>query len=256
MTTATYLYCIVRSARKPRGSERAAVPGGTAPSLLPVGESLWLVTSEVPLERYGPGPVSSVLQDLERVSEIALAHEAVVEQFARQRGCTVVPMKLFTMFSTPAKAVAEMRGRMDEIAPVLDRIAGAHEWGVRVVRRRGATPAGARVRATTGTAFLAARKQARDEVRETARQAAQAAEAAFDALAPLARASRRRDGAPAGAIPPLLDAAFLVPVRHRTRFEAEAQRLASTCARAGADMTVSGPWPAYNFVQPDEEGRA
>ena len=56
----------------------------------------------------------------------------------------------------------------------------------------------------------------------------------------------------AGVTPPLLDAAFLVPAARRTRFTNAARREAEACARAGAQLTISGPWPAYNFIQPDE----
>ena len=34
----------------------------------------------------------------------------------------------------------------------------------------------------------------------------------------------------------------------RARFKAEAKRQAALCASAGADMTLTGPWPAYNFI--------
>jgi hypothetical protein len=57
-------------------------------------------------------------------------------------------------------------------------------------------------------------------------------------------------------VPPLLDAAFLVPTGKRARFQAAARRLAQACARAGADLTLTGPWPAYNFVQHAGEARA
>ena len=49
--------------------------------------------------------------------------------------------------------------------------------------------------------------------------------------------------------PPLLDAAFLVPAPRRTRFKATARKLAAAGARSGTEITVTGPWPAYNFVR-------
>jgi hypothetical protein len=48
--------------------------------------------------------------------------------------------------------------------------------------------------------------------------------------------------------PPILEAAFLVPASARARFKLEARRQAGACAAAGADMTLTGPWPAYSFV--------
>ena len=69
-------------------------------------------------------------------------------------------------------------------------------------------------------------------------------------LAPVARATRRRETEPKGVVtPPLLDAAFLVPAASLARFKSAARRAAASCARAGAEMTLTGPWPPYNFVQ-------
>jgi hypothetical protein len=106
------------------------------------------------------------------------------------------------------------------------------------------------VKPSSGAAFLAAKKEARDVARAAVHAAAESAERAFTTLAALARDARRRDGAPDGAsTPPLLDAAFLVPTTRRARFKAAARKLAATNAKTGAEMTLSGPWPSYNFVQ-------
>jgi hypothetical protein len=40
-----------------------------------------------------------------------------------------------------------------------------------------------------------------------------------------------------------------VPVAQRARFRAAVKRLAAETQRAGAGTTLTGPWPAYNFVQ-------
>lgn len=230
------------------------IPGGTTPKLIPAGRSLWLAISQVPLDRYGPDPLEAALRDLDWVSQVAVSHEAVVEHFARSRAAAVVPMKLFTMFSSEDRAVAEMQARREQIDGVLARIAGCEEWGVRVTRgpARAGQPAPA-PRARTGAAFLAARKQDRDAARASLEMAAGAAASVFDELSPIAKDARQRRDAPSGAAAPLLDAAFLVPSARRAKFRVAARRAARTCADAGAEMTLTGPWPAYNFVQPPAE---
>lgn len=251
--TATYLYCVVRSPRRPSAAHvPRGVSGGQPPVIVPLGSQLWLVVSEVSLDVYGPEKLDAALRDLDWVSSVAVAHESVVEHFTRAAKSAVVPMKLFTMFSSLERAVEEMQGRRAEIAEVLERIAGCEEWGVRVTRlpsRVTASSAGVR-RITSGAAFLAAKKAVRDQTHEAARLAAEAAEDAFAALAAVAREARRRDDVPSAATTrPLLDAAFLVPSRSRSRFHSTAQKLAESCAAAGSEMVVSGPWPAYNFIQ-------
>ena len=256
-STATYLYGLVASAAVPSLARvPAGVPGATRPVIVPVARSLRLVVAEVPLETYGPGALEQGLRDLQWVGAVAVAHESVVEYFARRRAATVVPMKLFTMFSTVERALADVARRRREIDAVLAGIRGCAEWGVRVTLpppKSAAARSGPR--ATSGAAFLAAKKQARDESREAVMAAAEAAEDAFEILAAIARGARRRGGGePEGAVrPPLLDAAFLVPAGAALgRFKRAATRAAQRCARTGARMTLTGPWPAYNFVQAED----
>lgn len=250
--TATYVYCVAHASAKPRESRPpGGLPGAAPPRLLDAGSPLWIVCASVPLGSYGSGVLESALRDLNWVGDIAVAHESVVEQFAQQKNTTVVPMKLFTMFSSDERAIDEMRSRRREILRVVKRIAGCEEWGVRITRTAPAPPRdGEAATPASGAAFLAAKKQARDAARELARVAVEAADAAYATLSALSRDARRRDDAPDGSVtPPLLDAAFLVPAARRTRFKAAARKLAAASAKTGTEITVTGPWPAYNFVQ-------
>ena len=250
----TYLYAIVKSAAKPpTAGAPAGLPGAERRVSLKAADALWLIASEVPLDVYGPESLERHLGDLDWVGRIALAHEAVVEYFARRRGAAVIPMKLFTMFSSPQRAVDEIAKRKRAIGAAMRRIAGAEEWGVRVTRAEAPHPPTHSARPSSGAAFLAAKKQARDDQRVAKAAAADAAAGVFDALAKVARESRRREHPPAGgATPPLLDAAFLVAAGRRASFTRAAGHEAARCARAGAHLTLSGPWPAYNFVQGTE----
>lgn len=252
-TTAVYLYCVVRAARKPSlGRVPAGLAGAARPEAHRLAGSLWLMTADVPLAAYGPEHLEARLRDLEWVSETAIAHEAVVEHFARGRGAVVVPMTLFTMFSSTEKAIEEVGQGRATIERAMKHIAGSEEWGIRIARKPGATPPGASgktSRPTTGAAFLTARKEARDATSSVRMAALAAADAAFDRLGRHARDARRRERRQEpGANPPLLEAAFLVAAGARARFKAEARRQAAACAAAGAELTLTGPWPAYNFV--------
>lgn len=251
MSVATYLYCIVKAPGKPStGRAPVGLPDASGLQIVPATPPLWLVTAAVPLNVYGPGALEAALSDLDWVGRIALAHESVVEHFARRRGLTVIPMKLFTMFSGPDRAVAEIGSRRAAIGRVMRTIAGAEEWGVRIVRGDlPVAPARGHQRPASGAAFLHTRKRLRDEVRAARLLAADAATDAFTRLSRTARRSvRREDPPPSGVTPPLLDAAFLVPLRSRATFTAGAEREAVACARAGAQLTITGPWPPYHFV--------
>src|SRR5439155_1174601 len=101
----------------------AGVQDGTAPDVVALAPSLWLVTSQVPLDVYGSPHLDARLRDLDWVSDAAVAHEAVVERFAAAPAATVVPMKLFTMFSSIDRAIEDVRGRRAALQRVLKRIA-------------------------------------------------------------------------------------------------------------------------------------
>jgi hypothetical protein len=160
-------------------------------------------------------------------------------------------MKLFTMFSSSDRAIEDVRGRRADIQAIVKRIAGCEEWGVRMTRTaaRARTKRPVETKQASGIAFLAAKKEARDVAREAVLAVTATADHTFSSLAAIARDARRRDDVPEGVPPPLLDAAFLVPATRRSRFRAAVRRLARDTVKVGADVTLSGPWPAYNFVQ-------
>ena len=248
--TATYLYCIVHASRVPSPSRAPrGLPGATPPAVAGLARSFWLVTASVPLDMYAPEPLEASLRNVQWVTDIALAHESVVEHFAQQTGATVIPMKLFTLFSSEKLALEETRSRVPDLEAVVRRIAGCEEWGVRITRRlptAEVSPSRAD-KAESGTDFLSAKKAARDRARESAGAAAEAAENAYSSLSAIARDARRRRDPPDGATtPPLLDAAFLVPLDRRRRFKAAVKKLADSSGRTV--VTLTGPWPSYNFI--------
>lgn len=236
----------------------SGLPSGTPPTRLAIAKDWWAIVSDVPLEIYGSAGLERRLRDLEWVGGVALAHERVVEHFFSLRGATVVPLKLFTMFSSAERAVSELKSRRGALVRTARRIAGAQEWGLRITRapERSARSRAAPARASSGTAFLAAKRRARDAAAERRAAVLEAAESAFDALSAIARDARARDARhEPGTNPPVLEAALLVPTSARAAFAREARRQAAACSKAGAVLTITGPWPAYNFVQPSEDAQ-
>ena len=222
-----------------------------------IGRSRWAVVGLVPLDRYGEAGIAAGVRDLDWVSKIAMAHEAVVEHFSRARGATVVPMKLFTMFSSAERLVQDLRSHQAGISATIARIRGAREWGVRVLRAQPTgRPASRSQPIRSGAAFLAAKKQARDDARLELEAARHAADGAFRLLATSRGMHAGETTFPDGATaPPLLDAAFLVPDRtDRAVSRRGAPRLCRMPPRWAA-VTLTGPWPAYNFVGPSRARR-
>jgi hypothetical protein len=251
--TATYVYCLVQAPRRPAMAGAPRGLPGTGP-LRPaqVSDDLWLVVADAPLAQYGAAPIERKLRDLEWVALRGAAHARVVERFARR--FTTLPMKLFTLFTSDARAVAHVRAGEARVRRVLERVAGCQEWGVRVradpalARRRMQSPAASAPGARAGTRFLLAKKRQLDVAREVLREGRAAVEEAFENLGSVAEATRRRPADELNGTRVVLDAALLVPLRGLSRFKHATRRAATDLAARGYRLTLTGPWPAYNFV--------
>jgi Gas vesicle synthesis protein GvpL/GvpF len=251
---ATYLYCLVHAERRPSlaGAPRG-LPGLGPLRVIPAAGDLWLVAAPAPLAHYGSAPIERHLRDLEWVALRGAAHARVVEHFARR--LTTLPMKLFTLFNGEERAVAHVREAEARVRRVLERVDGCREWGVRVRldpalawRRGQARPKAATPVRRSGTRFLLAKKRELDVAREVLREGRAAVEEAFEELAGLADATRRRSAAELDGTRVVLDAALLVPARQLTRFKRTVRRRLTGLAACGYRLTLTGPWPAYNFV--------
>jgi hypothetical protein len=223
------------------------------PRLVPAGSSFWLIAADAPLVLYDSAPIDRRLRDLTWVSTCAVAHEAVVEHLAKAG--TVIPMKLFTLFASDERALVHIRQTRARLAQMVRRVAGRHEWGVRVSFDPERAPARSRrppreaARGRPGTRFLMRKKTEQHAARRLAAQAHADVEWAFRQLRRGADDARRRAplDAEAGARV-LLDAVFLVPSTKVTRFQAAVKGVSARLVEAGCAVTLTGPWPPYNFV--------
>ncbi|HEX2642640.1 MAG TPA: GvpL/GvpF family gas vesicle protein [Thermoanaerobaculia bacterium] len=259
---ATYVYCLVRSAEAPSlKGVPAGLPGVSAVRLLEVRKSggdgkdgLWLAVADAPLPDYAAEAIEGRLQDLSWVSDRALAHEAVIEFFLGR--ATVLPMKLFTLFSSEEKAQRDLAADVARLHRVLDRVEGCSEWGVRVhldeARAREAQARELRPgeRDASGTGFLLRKKREQEAARGLSARLRSEMDEVFAELARTASDSLRRAPVPgeAGARL-LLDGAFLVHSSHTAQFETGVQRCAERLAGLGCEVTLTGPWPAYHFLE-------
>ena len=251
-TSATYLYCLVRApGTLPVESTPPGLPGLSAPRALAVGDGLWLVAADAPLPEYGAASIQANLQDLDWVSSRAMAHEAMVEHFGKTG--TVVPMKLFTLFAGDDRALEHIRSERGRLDRVLDRIAGCQEWGVlvrfdeakakEVAAEETRSAAGAK---SAGTAFLLRKKMEQEASRTLRDRLRGEMDEVFSDLEGQAAESRRRE--PVSPSPLLLDGAFLVRSAQTASFEKTVDRWAKRLSERACEVTLTGPWPPYNFI--------
>jgi Gas vesicle synthesis protein GvpL/GvpF len=268
----TYVYCVVRAEAEPDVAVKAArLPEAGAPRTVPLASRTWLVLADVPMGIYGSAALDQRLKDLEWIGAVGLAHQAMVDACLKHEA--VVPMKVLTIFANVARAKKEMQRHADRLRAAMQQVAGCVEWGVRVTRAK--QPARTLHRretqpwmqpqaqalpqpqkqtppAATGRAFLEAKVQHRQAVREETETLDRHLRTLADTLNDVTRDVRYRLEQPAGAtVPVLLDAAYLVPRRSERQFRAQVRAKSQPLLARGCRVTVTGPWPAYSFVSPD-----
>jgi len=250
----TYLYCVVAADRRPRLTRApAGLPGAGPVRLLDVDKGLFIAVADLPLVRYSESAINKGLADLDWVSRIAIAHEKVVESFIASTA--VLPMKLFTIFTTDDRALDHVRAQRARIATLVKRVANHQEWGIRVVLDRTLAAALSKkkvaTRSNSGISYLRQKKAQRDASTQLASHARDTVADLFDRLAARAGDAKRRAASelPVQGGPLLLDAAFLIPRARSATFKAMAARESKALARHGYGLTVTGPWPPYTFVQ-------
>jgi hypothetical protein len=255
----TYVYCLVRSARRPTlPAVSTGLPGSRDLRLIPAGDRLWMVAATVNASEFDESALSKGLQQLDWVGPRAMAHEAVVEHYLS--AAAVLPMQLFTLFTSDERAVAHVtrdRARVERILARLDR---HHEWGLRLmfddVAAQAAVEAAAVPRrgrgevAVSGAAYLRRKRDLLASTRDSLARARTAATRLYTSMSREAAAARRRRATEAAAPDSrlLLDAAFLVPVRRTAAFRRALAAQARNLTAAGIVVSLTGPWPAYNFI--------
>jgi hypothetical protein len=106
------------------------------------------------------------------------------------------------------------------------------------------------VKAESGAAYLSRKRDLFDVTRVQLAAARTAADRLYRAMSREATEARRRrsteQAAPGSRL--LLDAAFLVPTRRAGAFRRALRQHARTLSGSGLVVSLTGPWPPYNFV--------
>lgn len=243
---ATYVYCLVQSAKPPstRGVP-ASVPGAGAPRLLAIDRDVWAVVSDAPLERFSGERLQQEMQDVEAISRHAVAHAAVIEFFFRR--VPVIPLKLFTLFSSDEKVRAHVRDQLAPLKRMFTALRGLEEWGVRIIA--GEVEAESARTLDSGRNYLQVKKRLNAQTAAPPRATLRAIDDALRALGRVASKTRTETlPAPGRGRPYAAGASFLVAAKRRPAWKKRAAALASELAGQGHRLEMSGPWPPYHFV--------
>jgi hypothetical protein len=86
--------------------------------------------ARVPADEYNPDAIEEKLRDLPWVAAQGVAHERVVAWFVDH--AQIVPVPLFTMYSSEDALHEEVRRRADSIVARLQRFSGLREWDIKI----------------------------------------------------------------------------------------------------------------------------
>jgi hypothetical protein len=216
-------------------------------------DQISIVVADVLSETYNAATLEKKLGDLDWVSRCGAAHHAVAEALLAAHA--VLPLRLFTLFSSDARATAALRKSKARIARAFARVKDRQEWVLRIGKpdpalastdQRAAGPP----RSTSGTTFLQAKAGARQE--EARRRAVVATDVVrvFETMHDMADEAATRP-IPAGTNL-LLDAAFLLPKGRINRVRQALTSAAATLLSEGCSISLTGPWPPYSFASLDK----
>ena len=258
MSEATYLYGLVRAPRRPRSRRLPrGCPASRRCGRSTPGGGLWLLVAGAPLagvrRRGDPAPALRPLLGLRPRPRPRGDDRALLRRRAR-----CLPMKLFTLFASDERAVAYIRERPGAARTGCSTgWTGRVEWGVRV-----------RLDDARAREVLAAEAQA-ERTLELGQGLPAAQEAGAGRLPRARRPAPRRDGrrlrrAGRGGLrggPPRARglAGVRRPAAARRRLprppgaRARSSRpwssgAPSRLAPRACDVTLTGPWPPYNFI--------
>lgn len=201
-----------------------------------------------------PGVLEQELRDPKRLETVARAHHEVVE--ACFRSGPTVPFRLGTLYRSDEGVRDLLAQRGEELATALTMVAGRVEWGVQAYAVTSHDPSTATDEpndtAPPGTAYLLRRRSqrmARERAERSAWEAASQVDAALTAVAVAARsqssvgAAWRRDTVGTQ----VLNMSYLVEEAAGDQFRTIVGQLARRYP--GLALRVTGPWPAYSFVE-------
>ena len=224
--------------------------------------SLAALVCEVPLDEFGQAAIEANLADMTWLERRVRAHQGVLDAVLPL--ATLLPMKFATIYFDMARLDNLFEEQFEEFETVLEHLRGHQEWGVKVYIDQALllehiddySSAVQELRAemhskSQGAAYFLARRLQEVVTEEFERVSFAVADETHGSLGDLSRAtllSALPPAAPDEAERLVLSGVYLVAQANTTPFAAAVDELAERHAGHGFRLEISGPWPAYNFV--------
>lgn len=255
-----YVYGVVPAAQASEDAFAGArgVHASGAVVLVADGE-LAAIASDVPLAEFGEDAIEENLHDEVWLEDKVRAHEAVLEAALPQT--PLVPFRFGTIYRSDEQ-VRQMLREHAYLAETLERLAGTIELGVKAFLDPEAFERSQGGReddepAEGGRAYLLRKQRDRRLAEARASFAATCVQDSHERLSAAAEDGRanplQRPEASGRAGEMILNGAYLVRAEHEDAFRKALATLESSNNADGVRYELTGPWPPYNFVDPDPE---
>jgi hypothetical protein len=213
--------------------------------VLQVDRDIWAVVADAPLDRFDGEALKNELHDIEAISRHALAHASIVEFFFHH--APVIPLKLFTLFSSDDAARADLQARAARLRRMFADLRGLEEWGVRIVA--GEIEERAAAALSSGRDYLQTKKRLHHQTLAPPRTIVRAVNGALSSIGKLAARTKKEAFPPPGkGRPYVAGASYLVRTARRGEWKKKIVKTTIDLANQGHRLEVSGPWPPYHFV--------
>lgn len=247
-----YVHGAVRATSAPRLGRSPGMPGATGgPRVVALGGRHWMVVSDVPAALYGEAPLRLQLNDVEWRGRCAAVHHDALGR--AMRSGPVVPLRLFTIFATEARALTHVRDALPTLSVLFDHLDGRVEYGVRLSWAPGSSP-GVTPAANRRPPQEAA--NGRDDLQRKRavpppRPAPRADEAVRGHVVALVRGlaiDTRERPLPSEGSRVWLDLAVLVPAARGPAFVRAVRAFDRELRAGGHELALTGPWPPFTFA--------
>lgn len=192
-------------------------------------------------------PVSGLSREAAPTAEL-LEFERVIRTW--HAVADVVPMRFGGALSDEAAVRAHLGEHRDAYLRSLARVSGCVEMGVRALLSPPPSPVAgedaAKPAPRSGAAYLEARRHRYSAENRQREQCAALEQALLSKAAPLCREHRTELSPPRPGEPALCSLYFLVPREGVSAFRAALSSVPP--GDAPASLSLSGPWPPFNFV--------
>ncbi|HYO74208.1 MAG TPA: GvpL/GvpF family gas vesicle protein [Archangium sp.] len=206
------------------------------------------------LQRIVHGGLAAVVSPLEEPARVEAPTKAELLEYARVIRCQhavadVVPMRFGSVLSGEVAVRAHLDEQREAYVRALTRVTGCVELGVRVLFSAPPPPTvsdmAAKPLSRSGAAYLEGRRRHYSAESRLREQCEALEQSLLSKVAPLCREHRTEFPAPRPGERALCSLYFLVPREQVLTFRTA---VSSIPVESNTDITLSGPWPPFNFV--------